>query len=266
MNTVVSIYNNDRDYITPPHDHDDFMFLLPEKGIMKIKDEDRNWSTACAPRQFIIVPPGQPHSTAGLISEQRHLLLYADVDSVESALAQLSCGQRPKQKFSGGMWAASEPLVFLSIAKRQFANAAGVDRRIQIAQIDYSVLLECLAIALSQPTIGRSSVEKHGAALVAQVVKLLENTLEDVPSLEQLAVSFGVSRRHLTRVFADVTGDTILGHVQKLRMERSKQLLRHTRLSIIEIALNVGFQSASHFAEIFRRATDMSPDQWRRSA
>ena len=119
---------------------------------------------------------------------------------------------------------------------------------------------------ISQPTIGRSSVEKHGAALVAQVVKLLENTLEDVPSLEQLAVSFGVSRRHLTRVFADVTGDTILGHVQKLRMERSKQLLRHTRLSIIEIALNVGFQSASHFAEIFRRATDMSPDQWRRSA
>jgi transcriptional regulator GlxA family with amidase domain len=101
--------------------------------------------------------------------------------------------------------------------------------------------------------------------LVRRITEFLDNSVGDLPPLEQIASQFGVSKRHLTRTFSEITGQSILSYVQEVRVERAKELLRHTRLSMIEIAERVGFQSASHFAEIFRRLTQHAPKDWRRS-
>jgi hypothetical protein len=53
-------------------------------------------------------------------------------------------------------------------------------------------------------------------------------------------------------------------HIQRLLTARAKDLLRHTRMSILEVAQAVGFQSPSHFAEVFLRDVTVSPDDWRR--
>jgi AraC-like DNA-binding protein len=53
--------------------------------------------------------------------------------------------------------------------------------------------------------------------------------------------------------------------VRRLRIERAAQELGGTTRSIAEIAMTAGFADQSHFSDVFRRQTGMSPSAFRRS-
>jgi AraC family transcriptional regulator len=53
-------------------------------------------------------------------------------------------------------------------------------------------------------------------------------------------------------------------HQINLRINRARQLLRETKKSVIEVALDVGYTNPSHFAQIFRRETGLTPSKYRR--
>jgi AraC family transcriptional regulator len=56
-----------------------------------------------------------------------------------------------------------------------------------------------------------------------------------------------------------------LQFVTRERITRAQQLMRETKRSLIEIALDVGYTSPSHFAKVFRRVTGMAPNEFRSS-
>jgi AraC family transcriptional regulator len=58
-------------------------------------------------------------------------------------------------------------------------------------------------------------------------------------------------------------GITPLQFVIRERMLQAQQLIRETPRSLIEIALEVGYTSPSHFAQVFRRTVGMAPTRFR---
>jgi transcriptional regulator GlxA family with amidase domain len=90
-------------------------------------------------------------------------------------------------------------------------------------------------------------------------LRAMEANLEAPLSRQDLASLAGVSMRQLERSFRSHLGRGIHEHYLALRLGRSRQLLRETSLSIVEIALASGFGSASQFSRAFRRAFDLSP-------
>jgi AraC family transcriptional regulator len=48
------------------------------------------------------------------------------------------------------------------------------------------------------------------------------------------------------------------------RMSEARRLLRETRQSAVAVALDLGFSSPSHFAQVFRRETGLTPSAYRR--
>jgi AraC family transcriptional regulator len=57
---------------------------------------------------------------------------------------------------------------------------------------------------------------------------------------------------------------TPLQFVTCQRITRARQLIRETSRSLIEVGLEVGYTSPSHFAQVFRRETGLTPrDYWR---
>jgi transcriptional regulator GlxA family with amidase domain len=88
---------------------------------------------------------------------------------------------------------------------------------------------------------------------------IMEQHTEDVISVQQLANAVGISRRQLERLFASNTDTTPATVYKRVRLERAKTLVTHTKAPLIEIALEVGFESASHFARVFRKAYGQSP-------
>ncbi len=78
-------------------------------------------------------------------------------------------------------------------------------------------------------------------------------------TLASLAQTAGLSSSHFTHQFRTSTGTTPHQYLLGLRVERCKELLRNNEMSILEIALEAGFQNQQHFATVFRRLVGVSP-------
>lgn len=84
-------------------------------------------------------------------------------------------------------------------------------------------------------------------------------------SLARLASVAAFSPFHFHRVFRGITGETLSGFVQRLRIEKAAGALSmHPDRSVLEIALDHGFASAATFARAFRAHFGMSATAWRR--
>ena len=94
---------------------------------------------------------------------------------------------------------------------------------------------------------------------VEQVIFLLKQNLAEPPTLEELGKKIGCSHFYLSRIFSAQTGHTITQHLRELRMERAAELLRSGEHNVTETALEVGYNSLSHFSATFHETFGCCP-------
>ena len=92
---------------------------------------------------------------------------------------------------------------------------------------------------------------------------MAEHVAEDF-SLDRLAAQAGLSKFHFDRLFKRALGVTPSRYQINLRINLARRLLRETKKSVVEVALEVGYANPSHFAQLFRRETGLSPSDYRR--
>ena len=98
-----------------------------------------------------------------------------------------------------------------------------------------------------------------------RVVAYIDARLGSPISLDDLANVAGVSRFHFHRQFRKSVGVTPREYVLRARIERAKGLLTESDLTVGEVSGAVGFADQSHFSNIFRRLTAMTPRSFRNS-
>lgn len=101
------------------------------------------------------------------------------------------------------------------------------------------------------------------ARQLRRIIDMVENRLCTDIDLNSLADAAGVSRFHFVRSFKATTGLPPHRWLTARRMERAKTLLEKTGFGMLEIAAAVGFESQSHFGQVFRLHAGMTPSQWR---
>ncbi len=91
---------------------------------------------------------------------------------------------------------------------------------------------------------------------------IAENVAEEF-NLDRLAAQAGLSKFYFNRLFKSTVGVSPSHYHINLRMDEAKRLLRETKKSVVEIALDVGYANPSHFAQLFRREAGLSPSDYR---
>ncbi len=105
--------------------------------------------------------------------------------------------------------------------------------------------------------------ERYGADIVARAQSLIDQDLPNAaPALVASFVGFSVS--HLNRLFRRHTGHSLNEYIRHYRVERAAELLLDSEQSILDIALAVGYQSASSLYESFRREFGVAPGEYRK--
>jgi AraC family transcriptional regulator len=98
---------------------------------------------------------------------------------------------------------------------------------------------------------------------LALVLDLIESDLSQNFSLSVLANAAGLSEYHFLRMFKQSTGLTPHQYVINQRIERAKELLKRTDMTVTEIAYLLGFSTPAHFTHHFRRKTGITPSELR---
>jgi len=92
---------------------------------------------------------------------------------------------------------------------------------------------------------------------------MAQNVAEEF-NLDRLARQAGLSKFYFNRLFKGAMGVSPSRYQMTLRMNEAKRLLRETKKSVVDVGLDVGYASPSHFAQLFRRETGLSPSDYRR--
>jgi transcriptional regulator GlxA family with amidase domain len=94
---------------------------------------------------------------------------------------------------------------------------------------------------------------------LVEIVELMEANIEEPIELDELASFVSVSRRQLERLFHRYLTCTPSRYYLRLRLDRARQLLKQTTLSIIEVSSACGFVSTPHFSRCYRKHIGFSP-------
>lgn len=81
--------------------------------------------------------------------------------------------------------------------------------------------------------------------------------------VEEAAAHVGISRSHLYRAFQTEFGCSPSAYLTSYRVQRARQLLKHSDLAVGVVAVSVGFEDPLYFSRVFRRETGMSPSEYR---
>jgi AraC family transcriptional regulator len=97
-----------------------------------------------------------------------------------------------------------------------------------------------------------------------QITDWMAGHLAEDFNLDQLAARAGLSKFYFNRLFKSAMNMSPSRYQITLRMDEARRLLRETKKSVVEVALDVGYANPSHFAQLFRRETGLAPSDYRR--
>ena len=231
----------------------------------------------CPPDSFIIVPPGKKHISREILYKRGHRYwIHFDwnyhKDSAEYPILTY-CPARPKEAFfrkapayvpdeifRGPLKSSRELELFERISNRW--NHGDPHTRSTCRGLMLELLLELLS-----PDYKPLEEQSKGNRLAVKIRNLLDELAEkpvwEMGSIEAALEEKGMSYAHQCRVFKYYYGISPLSYVNTLRMERAKNLLRDTDLTVSETANRLGYNNLGYFSRIFKKIVGVSPGTFR---
>ena len=129
-----------------------------------------------------------------------------------------------------------------------------------------AVILEQLARVMTGTAGHYIRVDSLQLGRLTQLLDWIKQNLNQPMGNYALAERLGVSESHFRRIFQETMHCTPHRFIMQLRLERVRQLLTSTTLSIPRIASECGFESQSHMTSMFRSTYGLPPARFRREA
>ncbi|MFC4305065.1 AraC family transcriptional regulator [Cohnella boryungensis] len=129
-----------------------------------------------------------------------------------------------------------------------------------------AVLLEIIALFLEEAGTGTRVLPGRAGDMqrLDRIERFIEARLAEPVTLEQLARHVHLHPNYLVRYFNKHFAVSPLKYLNRKRMQKARELLRSTSLTVKEVADRVGYPDTNHFAKAFRRESSCSPTEYRR--
>lgn len=196
---------------------------------------------------------------AGLLHGRRATTHWAVSDDLQKRYPQVDwrpdmfVTEDSRLLCSGGLTAAADVSLYL------VEKLCGHDVAVQTAK----------ALLLSMPRTCQSGYAvlplspPHNDDAVRTAEHRLQTQFRETISADDLAESVGMSSRTFLRRFKAATGRLPGAYLQAVRVETAKAILERDRTSVQSVASAVGYDDVSFFRTLFKRATGMTPAEYR---
>jgi AraC-like DNA-binding protein len=240
-----------------------FALVLVEAGALRVK-----WSSGARvlpPGSLLFVPP-----SAGTLMARRTDTTLSGCEFGRSLVDPLSIGSAMESIV--GMLATEAPLaarlasqafaeartIFAQLAREAEGRRAGFEAMVRLKLMEALLIL---SRGLSpSAVIAPDTPARHHPD---DAMRYIQEHYADQLSPAQIAELFGHNPSYFSRLFHQRAGMTLVEFINRIRIQKSCQLLKRSDAGITEIALAVGYNNISHFNRFFRRLMGMTPREYR---
>lgn len=132
----------------------------------------------------------------------------------------------------------------------------------------YSYNLSNLSVQIAIAIFRQTGVAQHidvqdPQGFVTKAIEHFTAHYEESFSLDSLSEAVNMSKFNFARRFKDMTGKTPYAYFQDIRIMKALEMLANPASRVIDVALQCGFKNHSHFTQLFRQRTGLTPTEYR---
>jgi AraC-like DNA-binding protein len=159
--------------------------------------------------------------------------------------------------------ACREPLTraWLLLEERSQSAEKPVGIRIALLNVLYEI---CSLAERSYPEHYVQSAKTLPEQHVEKIIRYIENHYDETITIGKLADELFLSKYYISRIFHQVTGQTIQHFILLKRINEARRLLLQTDLNVLQIAHQVGFSSQTYFSNAFKTFNGVPPLEFRK--
>lgn len=107
--------------------------------------------------------------------------------------------------------------------------------------------------------------KRHINKIILNAMKYIDNNYSSEIALEDIAREVAVTPNYFSRLFKEETGENYIEYLTKVRINKAKQLMENTNISIKEICYMIGYNDPNYFSRLFKKIEKISPTDYMNS-
>ncbi len=98
---------------------------------------------------------------------------------------------------------------------------------------------------------------------VKKAIEYSKKNFDSPISVDLICNELNINKRYFCKIFKSETGYTFTNYLNIFRVEKSKRLLRNHNMSLLDVAISVGFNSQNYYSSVFKKITNKTPLEYK---
>jgi AraC-like DNA-binding protein len=176
-------------------------------------------------------------------------------------------GDYPAELMNKGIFKPDSPFIEVGLNEELLELFHTLITTVQTAKIGYRQIISGITLQmlglLTAVSRFQDETGSKNEKLISKAKFLLQESIENPISLEDIAKELPMGYSHFRKVFKEITGLSPNQYHLKLRLDKAKNLLAATNLAINEVAYQTGFESIFYFSRMYKKRNGICPKEYR---
>ena len=248
-----------RDYLVQRKNYNNYLIIFVEKGRMEIENVGKTY--VANQGDIALINCHFPHTYSALENATVFSFLHFNGSNIDKFYEQILARHQAVFPLHPDSLIPGKIRQLLELLRQNESTGGGLMAENQLACSIHDILCGMLFANNESGDYLNSS----GNSLVTQAIQYIRSHYAEPIDVRGIADWLNISQFHFTRLFKQEVGCPPHEYLTLFRIQRSKELLQGTNLSIAEIAAAVGYEYSTSFTAVFQRRVGSSPKDFRNS-